>query len=93
MKWIEVVQLRVADGNRNMMASKLKQLTCTIGNNSRPQEIVTYSRALIDTDYSIHIIHDSDKVEGQGSPLGLQLATVLKAFGLVNHSVWGEISH
>ena len=91
MKWIEVVQLRAAGSNRVMIVSKLKQLTRTIGHNSRPHTIITYSRALVDTDYSIHIIHDSGKVEAQGSPLGLQLANTLKVFGLVNHSVWGEI--
>ena len=91
MKWIEVVQLRTADSNRTIIASKLKQLTRTIGNNNRPHKIITYSRVLIETDYSIHIIHNSDKVEVQGSHLGLQLANTLKAFGLVNHSVWGEI--
>ena len=92
MKWIEVVQLRAAGSNRAMITSKLKQLTRTIGNNSRPHKITTYSRVQIDTDYSIHSIHDSDKVDVQGSPLGLQLANTLKAFGLVNHSVWGEIN-
>jgi len=80
--------LRAADSNRDMITSKLKQLIRTIGNNGRSPKIITYSRAPIDTDYSIHIIHDSDKVEGQGSPLGFQPATALKAFGLANHSVW-----
>jgi len=83
--------LRAAGSSRAMIASKLRQLTRTIGNNGRSPKIVTYSRVLIDTDYSIHIIHDSGKVEGQGSALGLHLANTLKAFGLVNHSVWGEI--
>jgi len=31
------------------------------------------------------------KVENNGSRLGLRLASALKEFGLVNHSVWVEM--
>ncbi len=57
----------------------------------RKQIIMAYSRALIDMDYSIHIFHDSNKVENLGSPLGARLVKALKEFGLVNHTVWVEI--
>jgi hypothetical protein len=47
---------------------------------------------MIDTDFSIHLFHDSKKVEKSGSPLGLRLASALKEFGLVNHSIWIEMN-
>jgi hypothetical protein len=93
MKWIEVVQLRAADNHLKIMESRLKQLIDVIGAKSRQQNVMICRRSSIITDYSIHILHDSSKVEGQGSHLGLQLATALKEFGLVNHSIWVEISH
>jgi nucleoside-diphosphate-sugar epimerase len=31
------------------------------------------------------------KEENSGSPLGLRLASALKEFGLVNHSIWIEM--
>ncbi|MCP4130940.1 MAG: hypothetical protein GY754_08160, partial [bacterium] len=39
---------------------------------------------------SIHLKHDSEKVDNSGSDLGLTIASNLKAFGLVNHTVWLE---
>ena len=53
---------------------------------------MVYSRALIPMDYSIHIIHNHEEVENEGSPLGLQLVAALKEFGLVNHSIWHDVS-
>ena len=46
---------------------------------------------MIDTDFSIHLFHDSKKMERSGSSLGLCLASALKEFGLVNHSIWIEM--
>ncbi len=46
---------------------------------------------LIDSDFSIHIFHDSNKVENSGSPLGLRLALAFKEFGTINHSIWMEM--
>jgi hypothetical protein len=31
-------------------------------------------------------------MEHAGSPLGLQLVAVLKEFGLVNHSIWNDVT-
>ena len=92
MKWTEVVQLRAADSHLTILESRLKELIHTIGNKSRRQGVMIYRRSLINTDYSIHILHDSSKVESQGSHLGLQLAAALKEYGLVNHSIWYAIN-
>jgi len=91
MKWIEVIQLRSIAGNQKRLGSELNGLINEVGEKSKKQIITAYSRVLIDTDYNIHIFHDSNEVEKFGSPLGLRLADALKEFGLVNHSVWVEI--
>jgi hypothetical protein len=91
MKWIEVIQLRSVNNNRELLESKLQKLIDQVDKEKKKQRIMAYTRALIDTDFSIHIFHDSKKVENSGSPLGLRIASALKAFGLVNHSVWIEI--
>jgi hypothetical protein len=91
MKWIEVIQLRSIEGNRKRLGSELNGLINEVGEKSKKQIITAYSRVLIDTDYNIHILHDSNEVEKFGSPLGLQLVNALKVFGLVNHSVWVEM--
>jgi len=50
-----------------------------------------YHREKIDTDFCIVLSHAEENVMSEGSPLGLRLAAALKAFGLVNHSVWIEM--
>ena len=88
MKWIEIIVLRSVNTNRKLLLSELKQLIAqTDKENGRP-EIIVYNRVLIDTDFSIQIIHDSVNVENSGSQLGLCLVAALKEFGLVNHSIW-----
>ena len=52
---------------------------------------MAFSRVSIDTNFSIHIFHDSKKIENSGSRLGLRLAAALKEFGLVHHSIWREM--
>ena len=88
MKWLEIIELRSVDSNREWLESKLQKLIDQVDKEKKKQAIMTYTRVLIDTDFSIHLFHDSNKVENSGSSLGLRLASALKEFGLVNHSIW-----
>jgi hypothetical protein len=91
MKWIEVIGLRSVDKDREILESKLKGLLDEMGKGTQNQVIIAYSRLLIDTDFSIHLYHESEKVEHDGSRLGFCLVDALREFGLVNHSIWTEI--
>jgi hypothetical protein len=71
--------------------SKLQKLMNEAGRGTEKMAVKSYSRAMIDTDFSINISHDSKKVETGGSRLGVRLVAALKEFGLVNHSIWIEI--
>jgi hypothetical protein len=90
MKWLEIIELRSVDSNRELLESQLQKLINEVDRETKKQAIKAYSRVMIDTDFSIHLFHDSKKVENSGSPLGLNLVTALKEFGLVNHSIWIE---
>ena len=57
---------------------------------SRPQEIKIYVHGMVETDMSVNLVYDSENVDTRGSSLGLRLVSMLKGFGLVNHSVWVE---
>ena len=92
MKWIELIHLRSATGNRKILESKLHGLIDEVNREEKGQVIVAYNRILIDSDFSIHILHDSKKPETNGSRLGLRLIDALKEFGLVNHSIWMEMN-
>jgi len=91
MKWTEVIELRSVDSNREQLESKLRNLIAQADKETEKQAIKAYSRAAINTDFRIHLFHDSEKVENGGSRLGLRIASALKAFGLINHSLWIEM--
>jgi hypothetical protein len=88
MKWLEIIELRSVDSNREWLESKLQKLIDQVDKEKKKQAIMAYTRVLIDTDFSIHLFHDSNKVENSGSSLGLRLASALKEFGTINHSIW-----
>jgi hypothetical protein len=95
MKWLEVIELRAVGSNRELLESHLQKLMHHMDEEAGTQAINMYRRVMIDSDVSIHLVYDSDDVKKSGGPLsslGLQLASGLKEFGLVNHSVWIEIS-
>ena len=75
-------------GLAELLESQLQKLMNEVDKETKKQAIKAYSRVMIGTDFSIHLFHDSKKVENSGSRLGLRIASALKAFGLVNHSVW-----
>ncbi len=91
MKWLETIELRSVDCNRELLELQLQELTNEVDKEAKKQAIKVYSRVMIDTDFSIHLLHDSKKVENSGSQLGLLLSSALKEFGLVNHGIWIEM--
>lgn len=91
MKWIEIIELRTVGRHRELLKSQLQKLIDQVNKERKTQWILAYTRVLIDTDFSIHIFHDSTKVENSGSPVGLRLASALKEFGTVHHSIWMEM--
>jgi len=91
MKWLEVVELRAVNSNRELLESQLQTLIDAIEKATPQQAIKSYRLVMIDNDFSIHLFHESTKVENKGSRLGLRLASALKEFGLVNHSIWLEM--
>lgn len=93
MKWLEIIELRSIDTNRDFLQAQLQKLIDDVGMEAREQVIKAYNRVMIDADFSIHLLHDSAKVENEGSPLGLHLVSALKEFGLINHTVWIEQVH
>jgi hypothetical protein len=91
MKWMEVIQVRTVGGNRKRLESQLRKLIDEVGKDGKIEAIKSYTRVLIDSDFSVQLLHDSKAVRQSGSRLGQCLASALKAFGLVNHSVWAEM--
>ena len=92
MKWLEVIELRSADGNREQLEQILNNLINELARETKKQTTVVYKHVMIDTDFSIHLTHDTMKVDSSGSQLGLRIMASLKEYVLVNHSIWVERS-
>ncbi len=91
MKWIEVIEVRLVVGNRQFMESQLRQLIEEVKKTGK-QTMNVYHRFMLDTDFSIHLFHDSENIEESGSSLGLYLISNFKEFGLVSHRIWIEMA-
>lgn len=96
MKWLEVIHLRSAEQNSDLLNAVLDQLVDDIRKEREPLQINLFKRVNLDSDVCLQLCHESEQVKLIGSRLGMHLAEALKTFGMVNHTVWvadqGEIS-
>jgi len=90
MKWIEIIDLRSAGNARKQLEAHLRELMEQMEDVTEKQTVKLYTHIMIETDYSIHLIHNSRKVNNRGSSLGIRLTFALKSYGLVNHTIWIE---
>ena len=91
MNWFEVIHLRITERETEKFVPIVQQLVDEAVKEGSCREIKMYRRALVDTDLSILLYHDTIKIEKNGSSLGLRIASALKEFGMVNHTTWFEI--
>ena len=90
MKWIEIITLRSAGTSREFIEQKIPRTVTDEDRGENLAAIRMYRNATLDTDLSVHLLFASPRPEAAPSILGQRLASALKAFGLVNHSMWVE---
>ncbi|MFC1493165.1 hypothetical protein ACFL6O_04330 [candidate division KSB1 bacterium] len=90
MKWIEIIELRSGESSRELLEMQLQRFISQLDKEAIRHTIKIYNRVTLETDISIHLYHESNKVEDSGSSLGIRLVSALNAHGLVNHTVWVE---
>ena len=87
---LEIIHLRAVQRSPREIHQAIAESMRTV-TDSEPQ-VRLYAHLRVVGDLSVHLIHESpDRLE-QASHLGLRLAEALKQYGLVEHSVWGEIT-
>ena len=91
MKWLEIIEIRSVGSNQEILKSKMETLTREVPKEAE-QGIRTFSHVTNSSDFSIHLFHDSRIVPAAESDLGLHIASSLKEYGLVNHSIWMEMN-
>ncbi len=90
MQWIEIIQVRAASKTQKELETHLQEFMNQVEKKTEKLTVKLYTHMMINTDFSIHLIHESRKVQNRGSPLGIRLVSALKSYGLVNHSIWIE---
>jgi len=90
MSRLEIIHLRTAGKSSEFLARQIRE---AIGSEADGTGVVTiYRRNGLDTDVAIHIAsHGSGEEAGPGA-LGLHLASALSAYGLVEHTLWEELT-
>ncbi len=90
MKRIEIINLRSAGTPRESIEQQIPRSVAEDDRSRTLASIHVYRHATLETDLSVHLLFESSKPQAQPSALGQHLASALKAFGLVSHSVWIE---
>jgi hypothetical protein len=88
MKWLEIIELRSAGKHQAQVEQGLAGLTAGPTPEIKPGTIKVYRNSTLETDWGIHLHHESKKDDIRESSLGLRLADALRKFGLVHHTVW-----
>lgn len=90
MKWIEIIECRSDTSSMKTLEESVQKLINQIEDKSENYSIRIFNRHDLETDISIHIIHESDRYEKLESQLGLHLVSIMNEYGLVNYAIWIE---
>lgn len=89
MRWIEIIELRSC----RFKPETLRELKQAIVENEQDKWLKAfeiYHNASVETDTGIHIHWKTREDRIKKSSLGLRIASALKDFGHVNHTIWIE---
>ena len=90
MAWLEIIEIRAMGSNREILKSQLQDLINDLSKEVKLGSVKIFKQVLLETDFSIHLFHDSEKPATGCSTICSQLVSSLKDFGFVNHTVWIE---
>jgi len=91
MRWAEVIMVRSAGSNGDVVDATLKELMNSVAIEAKHEAIRIFRHEKLDSDICIVLFHNGKKTRTGGSLLGLNLSAALKEVGLVNHTIWSEI--
>ncbi len=87
MSQLEIIHLRSSAEPLESLGQRIRESLGPVGESS---QITLYRRDGLETDVAVHIRHQ-EALEEAPSRLGLQLASALRALGLVEHTLWQEL--
>ncbi|HGY54517.1 MAG TPA: hypothetical protein ENK44_02325 [Caldithrix abyssi] len=90
MTRLDIIELRTVRKNREAVEAFLWRWQTQVLAERKALLVKIYRQAELETDFSIHVQYDSKTQDADVCILGERLASDLKDFGLVNHTVWVE---
>ncbi|MBT8397279.1 MAG: hypothetical protein HKO65_19875 [Gemmatimonadetes bacterium] len=87
MNTLEVIHLRMTGVDPATLA---KNIRAAVEPSSEQIEMKIYLHERVETDLCVHLHREVDERGDQISKLGIQLASMLRRYGIVEHSVWAE---
>lgn len=91
MKWLEIIELRSVRNGDALAGLSLAEFSGTAESEPKPVERRLYRHGFIETDYSVHLVYEAERIPAAGMPFSLRLAAELAEYVLVSHSVWYRI--
>ena len=91
MGWLEIIKIQAAIGKQGIVSEELKALNQNaLGDPdcSERIKVVICAHASIPGNFVICLVWETEYPQTAGSLIGLNVSQSLKAFGLVDHSVW-----
>jgi hypothetical protein len=93
MRWMETIKVQSATGEEQVIVDELMALAQRVRkstNGQGLQEAMVFCHASVPGYVALRLFWNTDTPQTRGSTIGLSLTQALKAFGLVDHSVWIE---
>ena len=89
MKRLEIIHLRSSGRPLEPLGDRIRE---SIRSGGEGSAVVTlYRRHELETDLAVHVCHHGEPQEPGPSDLALKLASALRAYGLVEHTLWEEL--
>lgn len=88
MKWLEVIHLRYVNLDAEQIESFLAQLIDDVQREKGAPMFDFYRDANLKNDVCLQLHHGSREVAMSGSSMGIYISSLLKKYGMVDHTVW-----
>ncbi len=88
MKTLEIIHLRSSSEPLESLSRRIRD--SIIAESKSAETVTLYRRRGLDTDLAVHIQHSGVPGEREPSRLALRLASALRAYGLVEHTLWEQ---
>ncbi len=87
MKHLEIINLRLTGARPQGLVDEIRK---SVADQSGLVKIHIYHNSTITTDLGIHLHLEADAGDPHVTELGIRLASSLKEYGMVDHSIWFE---